>query len=129
MKSSVKGFELGIWCLSQGFHFYVLTASGTDEIKNYDNGLQFCLTDETTLKTMIRSNPGYILLKNGTITGKWSWANLPTLKWFNNDITGKQLGSFHNKNGLLIVVISVLSVSVLLLILCILLKKKENILI
>lgn len=127
MNHLVKGFELGIWCLSQGFHFYVLTASGTDEIKNYDNGLQFCLTDETTLKTIIRTNPGYVLLKNGTITGKWSWANLPTLKWFNNDITGKQLGSFHNKNGLLIVVISVLSVSVLLLILCILLKKKENI--
>ena len=42
-----------------------------------NNGLQFCLTDETTLKTMVRANPGYILLKDGTIIGKWSWANLP----------------------------------------------------
>ena len=28
--------------------------------------LQFCTADETTLKTMVRANPGYILLKNGS---------------------------------------------------------------
>jgi hypothetical protein len=26
---------------------------------------------------MVRSNPGYIMLHNGKIAGKWSWANLP----------------------------------------------------
>jgi uncharacterized membrane protein YphA (DoxX/SURF4 family) len=73
----LKGFEMGSICLKNGIGFYILTASGSDEINKYDASLKFCHTDETTLKTMIRSNPGYILLKNGKITGKWSWANLP----------------------------------------------------
>jgi len=34
------------------------------------------LTDATTLKTMIRSNPGLIKLKNGTITLKKAWRDL-----------------------------------------------------
>jgi hypothetical protein len=72
-----KGFEAGRRCLSKGIGFYVLTASGSDEVSSYINGLQFCTSDETTLKTMVRSNPGYILLRKGMIEGKWSWANLP----------------------------------------------------
>jgi uncharacterized membrane protein YphA (DoxX/SURF4 family) len=76
------GFEVGKYCSDKGIDFYVLTASGTDEVKSYDNGLQFCSADETTLKTMIRSNPGYMLIRNGIITGKWSWANLPDKEWF-----------------------------------------------
>jgi len=80
------GFELGRFCMANGVGFYVLTASGTDEVKSYDNGLQFCSADETTLKTMVRSNPGYLLLKDGIILGKWSWANLPDKYWFENSL-------------------------------------------
>ena len=76
------GFELGNYCIKNGIDFYILTASGTVEAKSYDNGLNFCSTDEITLKTMIRANPGYILLKDGTIIEKWSWANLPEKEWF-----------------------------------------------
>jgi hypothetical protein len=74
-----KGFELGTYCSTSGINFYILTASGSEEVKNLENGLTFCNTDETTLKTIIRSNPGYVLIKNGIIVGKWSWANLPEL--------------------------------------------------
>lgn len=77
-----EGFKTGRYCMDKGIDFYVLTASGSDEIRSYDNELTFCSADETTLKTMIRSNPGYILLKDGTIAGKWSWANLPDPEWF-----------------------------------------------
>ncbi|MGQ9621762.1 MAG: BT_3928 family protein, partial [Bacteroidales bacterium] len=72
-----KGFETGRRCLEEGTDFYILTASSSEKIKEYQNDFQFCLVDEITLKTMVRSNPGYIMLKNGTVTGKWSWANLP----------------------------------------------------
>jgi hypothetical protein len=77
-----EGFRLGNYCSMNGINFYVLTSSGTGEVKSYNNGLTFCSADETTLKTMIRANPGYILLKNGTILGKWSWANVPGKEWF-----------------------------------------------
>ncbi|HRC90165.1 MAG TPA: hypothetical protein PK910_09135, partial [Bacteroidales bacterium] len=72
-----KGLETGRKCIAQGIDFYILTSSETEKVKKFDNGLKFCLADETTLKTMMRTNPGYIMLKNGVVTGKWSWANLP----------------------------------------------------
>jgi hypothetical protein len=80
------GFNLGKYSGANGIKFYILTSSGTEEVMSYENGLAFCSADETTLKTMIRANPGYILLKDGMILGKWSWANLPEPEWF-----GKQL--------------------------------------
>jgi hypothetical protein len=79
-----EGFNLGKYCMANGISYYVLTSSGKDDIKNFENGLIFCSTDETTLKTMVRANPGYILLKDGIIIGKWSWANVPSENWFGN---------------------------------------------
>ncbi|MBK7713311.1 MAG: DoxX family protein [Bacteroidales bacterium] len=79
-----EGFELGRFCMSNGIDFLILTASGSDEGRSYDSTLTFCSVDETTLKTMIRANPGYILLKDGTIIGKWSAANCPDKEWFGN---------------------------------------------
>ncbi len=76
------GFELGYYCMENMIDFYILTASGADEIMKYNNGLTFCFTDEITLKTMIRSDPGYMMLEEGTITGKWSCANLPEKEFF-----------------------------------------------
>jgi uncharacterized membrane protein YphA (DoxX/SURF4 family) len=83
-KRLAKGFELGKYCLEKGIDFYVLTSSGSDEVKGFNNGLEFCSTDETTLKTIVRANPGYLLLKDGTIIGKWSWANVPEKEWFSD---------------------------------------------
>jgi len=73
----MEGFDLGKWCGENSIEFYILTASGADQAARHRNGLNFCFTDEITLKTMVRSNPGYMILEKGTITGKWSWANVP----------------------------------------------------
>lgn len=81
-KSLSEGFKLGNYCKSNGIDFYILTSSGSDEMRSFGNGLTFCSADETTLKTMVRANPGYILLRDGVITGKWSWANVPESEWF-----------------------------------------------
>jgi len=72
-----KGYELGDNCSSLGIDFYVLTSSGADEIPVVMFDFDFCQTDEITLKTMVRSNPGFILIKGGTIIDKWSWATMP----------------------------------------------------
>ncbi len=38
----------------------------------------FYFTDATVLKTMMRSNPGLMLLKDGIVVGKWSRNDVPT---------------------------------------------------
>lgn len=64
-----------------GIDFYCVTASANGEIERWRDltgaEYRFCNADETTLKTMIRSNPGLMLLKDGTIIGKWSHNTLP----------------------------------------------------
>lgn len=65
----------------QHIPFYCLTASTEEAIQHWEDitGAEypFCLTDETTLKTIIRSNPGLLLIKDGTIIRKWSHNDLP----------------------------------------------------
>ncbi len=72
------GFELGSKLLADNIDFLILTASGTDEIRKYNNSQTVCSVDEITLKTMVRSDPGYMLLRKGTILGKWSWTDIPS---------------------------------------------------
>ena len=64
--------------------FYCLTASTEKAIARWMEltGAEypFCTTDETTLKTMIRSNPGLMLLRDGKVVGKWSHNRLPKTK-------------------------------------------------
>ena len=64
-----------------GYRFLCLTASTEEAIGRWKDRTgaeyKFANTDETTLKTIIRSNPGLVLLHNGSIKGKWSHNALP----------------------------------------------------
>lgn len=64
-----------------GYPFYCLTASPDKYIERWCDrtGAEypFCITDETTLKTIIRSNPGLVLLKDGVVVRKWSPNTVP----------------------------------------------------
>ncbi|MGB2128121.1 MAG: MauE/DoxX family redox-associated membrane protein [Flavicella sp.] len=61
----------------KGYLVYGVSASATSELTALQKKLglpfEFLFCDETTLKTMIRANPGIMILKNATITGKWNW--------------------------------------------------------
>ena len=63
------------------YRFICLTASSRKAINRWRDrtGAEypFAITDETTLKTIIRSNPGLVLLHDGRIEGKWSHNALP----------------------------------------------------
>ena len=73
--------ELYEYAHEHSYAFYCLTSSTHQNIGRWREmtGAEypFCTTDGITLKTVIRSNPGVVLLKNGTIIRKWSHNNLP----------------------------------------------------
>ena len=75
--------------------FYCLTASTAKGIKRWIDitGAEypFYMTDATTLKTIVRSNPGLLLLKDGTIINKWSHNDLPGAE-LSRPITQSALG-------------------------------------
>ena len=81
---------------SYDISFYCLTASTTKAIKRWVDltGAEypFCITDEAVLKTIIRSNPGLLLLKDGTIINKWSHNNLPNEAKLSRPISQSSLG-------------------------------------
>jgi triosephosphate isomerase len=76
--------ELYEYSREKSYPFYCLTASGAKDIERWRDmtGAEypFCATDETTLKTVIRSNPGLLLIKDATIIRKWSHNNLPVIE-------------------------------------------------
>ncbi len=67
-----------------GYRFLCITASSDKAIGKWRDrtGAEylFANADETTLKTMIRSNPGLILMHDGRIEGKWSHNALPAVE-------------------------------------------------
>lgn len=58
----------------------------------------FYTTDGTTLKTIVRSNPGLVLLYQGTIINKWSTNNMPGEKQLTAPLALTELGSEPSNN-------------------------------
>ena len=85
-----------------GYPFYCLTASSQRGITRWQDitGAEypFCQTDETTLKTVIRSNPGLLLLKNGVIIRKWSHNALPTAEEMSGKLENLEIGDLPSDN-------------------------------
>ena len=73
--------EVYDYSVEHGYAFYALTSSAREEIELWCDrtGAEypFCQADDITLKTVIRSNPGLLLLKGGVILNKWSVNNIP----------------------------------------------------
>lgn len=68
------------WCVENGINFVLLTSALPEEIEAflYENELGevvYYFADTTAIETMLRSNPGFVLLKEAKVLGKWSVAN------------------------------------------------------
>lgn len=85
------------YCQERKIPFYCLTASTKKDIDHWGDitGAEypFCFTDETALKTIIRSNPGLLLLKDGTIIRKWSHNDLPSSSSLNAPLSKLSIGA------------------------------------
>lgn len=66
------------------YSFSLITASSEDIISDFQKKHEFYpevyQSDDIDLKTIIRSNPGIIVLKGGVVLGKWPYRYLPTFE-------------------------------------------------
>lgn len=88
--------EIYDYSVEHGYGFYCLTSSPDTEIEQWKDktGAEypFCLMDDITLKTIIRSNPGLLLMKGGTILNKWDDSSLPDEYALTNSLDKIPLG-------------------------------------
>ena len=92
------------YSLDHGYPFYALTASTDEAISHWRDvtgaEYNFFHTDETTLKTVIRSNPGLVLVKDGTVIGKWSHNNLPELNYKSAELQDTEYGTMPDRSAM-----------------------------
>jgi triosephosphate isomerase len=85
------------YCQDNDYGFYCLTSSGSDAIQRWCDltGAEypFCHTDGVTLKTIIRSNPGLLLLHDGKVVRKWSHNYLPDASMLTDRLEKLEIGS------------------------------------
>ncbi|UAB81336.1 DoxX family protein [Marixanthomonas sp. SCSIO 43207] len=87
-KSEKDGFfpvsDITNEALKKGYKVIGLSASSKERTQTladrYKLNFDFYFCDETTLKTIVRSNPGVLHLQNGTIKQKVHWNDINTLK-------------------------------------------------
>jgi hypothetical protein len=81
--------ELANWAIGEGYSFICITSSLFDDCDRFteETGApyDFFHADEIDLKTMIRSNPGLLVLKGGTIVAKYSRNQIPSVEDFKTE--------------------------------------------
>ena len=86
-----------------GVDFYCVTSSSDEDIDRWRERTgaeyEFCIGDQTTLKTIIRSNPGLLLIKDATIVGKWSHNELPKTAELAAILDNKSTADVHEKSA------------------------------
>jgi uncharacterized membrane protein YphA (DoxX/SURF4 family)/peroxiredoxin len=87
-KADVNGFraikEIGRKAKKKGYTVYGVSASFSDDLvlakEKYNLPFDFLFCDETTLKTMIRANPGVVILNKGTVVEKKNWVDVEEIE-------------------------------------------------
>ena len=63
---------------------YEVVGVANNPIESIDFNL--CFMDQTTMKTIIRSNPGIVLISNGIVKAKYHYNDLPSVKQLNTKL-------------------------------------------
>lgn len=81
--------ELAEAIQADGHRFVGLTATVPDEALAYTQAnnapYNFLFCDQIVLKTIVRSNPGLLLIKDGIVVGKWHANDLPSMEQLRAD--------------------------------------------
>jgi Predicted membrane protein len=101
--------EIYDYARDYGYDFFALTSSLPNTIREWkeNTGAEypFCSMDDITLKTIIRSNPGLVLLKEGTVINKWANRKLPDSNQLDQPLEDSTLGQIppdHSVRSILI---------------------------
>jgi hypothetical protein len=84
-KSNKEGFkkiaEFGWKADEEGIPIICMTSTEVSQTEEFRHEIQapfeFAVTDKTTLKTIVRSNPGLVYIENGVIKEKWHYNDIP----------------------------------------------------
>ncbi len=120
-KAAPKGIpvinSLAQQCVRSGFRALALTSSMAGETANFKAKFhppyEICTADETTLKTMARTNPAIMVLHKGTIVAKWSFRNVPDAGRLKKDILSVVLSRNRRNTNLLIILLLILGTIIL----------------
>ncbi|MGB0431110.1 MAG: BT_3928 family protein, partial [Bacteroidia bacterium] len=63
----------------QGIKCYHVSAGSKSQIESLNTTLSYYTVDKTTLKTIVRSNPGLVLFKDNVIAMKWPSTRFPSI--------------------------------------------------
>lgn len=96
--------------IEKGIKSFLVTSSSNENISSFeyntDAGFDYLIGDETMLKTVIRSNPGLVLIQDGNIIGKWHYNNIPNIKEFENPVSFSLKQTTNQKNKLILALFS-----------------------
>lgn len=84
-QSLTKVKDISTRAMQEGYDVYAFSASNQTDYeiikKEFDLDFDLLFCDETTLKTIVRANPGIVTLNKGTITGKWNANDADKVKY------------------------------------------------
>lgn len=94
-EANLKGFEkireLKNASLNTRFSFALITASIPEQASLFREQqkleMQIFFADDIVLKTMVRSNPGLILMKGGYVLGKWHFNDIPSFSQISEEFS------------------------------------------
>ncbi len=90
------------YALDNGILFYCVTGSAPEAMKYWEDvtGAEypFLLADDTLLKTIIRANPGLVLLDKGIILMKWHYKDIPDEELINEELNSYLNGKVNEKS-------------------------------
>lgn len=105
-KSNAEGLKkaerLQEFCSTTGrAKFYAVSAStlsDVEKVKNANNlSINFSSGDETALKTIVRANPGIIILKEGIVVGKWHYNDFDKISLRSGNFLSDDINDLKNR--------------------------------
>jgi hypothetical protein len=74
--------EVNAFAEKQGLNMFAFMTASFEDAEEFRHEYQcaypFYQADETFIKTVVRSNPGLVLLKGGIVMGKWHHSDIPS---------------------------------------------------